>query len=289
MKPVAFEYCRPDSIEEALELLVEFGGDASVMAGGMSLGAMLNMRLVRPRAVIDINRIAALAETRREGAVFETGATLRQADALASAAVAAAVPLLRLALPHVGHYQTRSRGTLGGSAAHADPSAEIPLCLVALGGEIELRSRRRSRRVAAREFFHGVLTTSRAPDELVTKLAWPAHKPGRRYAFEEIAQRLGDYAIAAAACAVELDSAGKIAFLALGFGGIEDRPFAVDAKAFIGAKAAAATFQALVADAASKTTPLEDLQASAAYRRQLMRVLGQRVLQRAFDESARKH
>ena len=138
MKPAPFEYCRADTLDEALDLMAEFGSDASVLAGGMSLGPMLNMRLARPAAVIDINPVESLWGIAAKDDTVETGALCRQVDALGSSLIADAVPLLAEALPFVGHFQTRNRGTLGGSVCHADPSAEIPLTLVALGGGIVL-------------------------------------------------------------------------------------------------------------------------------------------------------
>jgi 2-furoyl-CoA dehydrogenase FAD binding subunit len=282
MKPVAFEYCRAETAEEAVALLAEFGGDASVLAGGMSLGAMLNMRLVRPKAVIDVNRIAALAEIKDQGGVVETGALVRQADALKSQIIVRDVPLLAQALPHVGHFQTRSRGTLGGSVAHADPSAEIPLCLVTLGGTVVLRSRG-VRRVPAREFFAGVLTTARRADELVVALEWPKRRPRAGYAFDELAQRHGDFAITAAAAMAEVND-GKIAALAFGLGGVEDRPFAPDVTRFVGAPANDETARAIAAEVADRVAPIEDLQGTADYRRQLARVIGARVIREAFAQ-----
>ena len=152
MKPAPFTYLRADSVDEACAALSRHGEDARILAGGQSLGAMLNMRLVTPSVVVDINRISGLGQIEQRGDHVVTGALLRQADALADTALCKAVPLLALALPHVGHFQTRSRGTLAGSVAHADPSAEVPLILTALDGEVELRSARRSRRVKARAF-----------------------------------------------------------------------------------------------------------------------------------------
>ena len=282
MKPPPFEYCRADTLDEALTLLAEFGHDGAVLAGGMSLGAMLNMRLVRPAAVIDVNRIPGLGAIAPDGGWLETGATCLQAEALRSETVAAFVPLLVLALPSVGHFQTRNRGTLGGSAAHADPSAEIPLCLVTLGGEVALASKSRRRVVAAGEFFQGILMTAREPDEMITALRWPARKPGTGCAFEEIAQRRGDFAIAAAAATAELAPDGAVRSLSFGLGGVEDRPILVDTARFVGAPAAAGTAAALAEEAAVSVDPVEDVQANADYRRQLVRVLGRRVLEGAF-------
>ena len=148
MKPVAFEYCRPDTLGEALDLLAERRERAAVLAGGMSLGPMLNLRMVRPERVIDISRLGGLDGIEVRGDRIVTGATVIQADALESEVIRKELPLLALALPWVGHFQTRNAGTLGGSVAHADPSAEIPLCAVVSGATVVLRSRRRERRVA---------------------------------------------------------------------------------------------------------------------------------------------
>ncbi len=282
MKPAAFEYCRADTIDDALELLDEFGADAVVLAGGQSLSAMLNMRLVRPRAVIDVNRIGELGGVARGDGWIRTGAMLRQADALADRSLMADLPLLAEAMPEIGHFQTRSRGTLGGSAAHADPSAEIPLILVALGGEVLLRSRTACRTATAREFFLGPLTTARRGDELVTALRWPARRPGGGHAFAEIAQRRGDFAIAACAAVVEIGPDGALEAASLGVGGVEDRPRRIDAGGWRGAAPAPETAAAIADAAASEVDPMEDGQADAAYRRQLVRVLGARVLKRAF-------
>ena len=279
----AFEYCRPDTLDEALALLEEFGADASVLAGGMSLGAMLNMRLVRPAAVLDIKRVAGLDAVAVNGEV-RTGAVLRQAAALANPALMRAVPLLALALPNVGHFQTRNRGTLGGSVAHADPSSEIPLTLATLGGAVELRSKRGTRRVPAREFFLDILTTQREPDELLTALFWPREKPGAGYAFAEIAQRHGDFAIVACAAEAVAKPDGSLAALSFGLGGVESRPFVVDTAAFLGKRCGAALAAEIAAAAAASVTPMSDFKATADYRRALVASLGRQVLTEAFGK-----
>ena len=285
MKPAPFDYCRADTLDEALELLEEFGADGAVLAGGLSLGAMLNMRLARPGAVIDINRVPDLDRVDADGETVVTGALVRQSDAMRSPVLSESVPLLAEALPHVGHFQTRNRGTLGGSAAHADPSAEIPLSLVTLGGEIVLRSKARERRVPAREFFVSILTTGRDPDELLTGLVWPSRRPRTGYAFEEIAQRHGDFAITAAAGMAELRSDGTIDSVALGLGGVEDRPYVADTAPYAGAPASLETAAEIAEAAAAAADPMEDAQANGDYRRQLVRVLGARVLTRAFERA----
>lgn len=284
MKPVGFEYCRPGTLAEALVLLEEFGSEASVLAGGMSLGAMLNMRLVRPTAVLDIKRVAGLDAVSLDGEV-RTGATLRQAEALDNAALMAAVPLLAKALPNVGHFQTRNRGTLGGSVAHADPSSEIPLALVTVGGAVELQSKRGVRRIPAREFFLDILTTQRAPDELLTALLWPAVRKGAGCAFAEIAQRHGDFAIVACAAQAVLAKDGTLAHLDFGLGGVESRPLVADTAGFHG-KRADGTLAAAIADAAAAAvSPMSDFKATAEYRRALIRSLGARVLTEAFADA----
>jgi CO/xanthine dehydrogenase FAD-binding subunit len=286
MKPVAFEYVRPDTIEAALDVLAERGEDAAVLAGGMTLGPMLNLRMVRPKTVIDVSRLPELGAIEVRGDRIITGATVVQADALASPVIREALPLLALALPWVGHFQTRNAGTLGGSVAHADPSAEVPLCTVVSDATVVLRSRRRERRVRAREFFTGALSTLRRPDELLVALDWPRAPPRAGHAFEEIAQRHGDFAIAAAAAQMTLDAAGRIATLALGLGGVEDRPIAITTDAFLGRAPDAETAAAVGDHVKNAVDPMEDHAASAAYRRALAAVLSERVILRAA-ESAR--
>jgi 2-furoyl-CoA dehydrogenase FAD binding subunit len=285
VKPAAFEYCRPDTVDEAVALLAEFGGDANVLAGGMSLGAMLNMRLARPAALIDIKRVPGLDAVGVDGEV-RTGATLTQARALEHAALMRAVPLLGLALPWTGHFQTRNRGTLAGSVAHADPSAETPLALATLDGEVELASARGTRRMRAREFFVDVMTTAREPDELVAALVWPRTGAATRHAFTEIAQRHGDFAIVACAVAAEIDAGGALRALSLGLGGVESRPLVADTAAYLGERADGALATAIAAAVAERVDPLNDHKASAGYRRALVRTLGAQVLAQAFGAEA---
>jgi 2-furoyl-CoA dehydrogenase FAD binding subunit len=283
MKPVAFEYCRPDTLAEALEVLAERREEAAVLAGGMSLGPMLNLRMVRPRTVIDISRLGGLDGIAVRGDRIVTGATVVQADALDSSVIRQELPLLALALPWVGHFQTRNSGTLGGSAAHADPSAEIPLCLVTSDAAVVLRRGRKERRVSARDFFVGALSTLRQPDELLVALDWPRAPAAAGHAFEEIAQRHGDFAIAAAACEIVLGDGGRIARLALGLGGVEDRPIAIDTAAFVGRPADAATATAIAHHVSETVDPMEDHSASTDYRRALAKVLVERVVLRAAE------
>lgn len=287
MKPVAFDYHRPDSVNEATALLAELREDAAVLAGGMTLGPMLNMRLVRPRAVVDVSRMTALKSIALKSDLVVTGAGVVQNDALRSTLIAREIPLLARALPWVGHFQTRNRGTLGGSVAHADPSAEIPLCLVVCGGTVVLQSRRRERRVPARDFFLDTLTTQRRPDEMIVALEWPRTPADAGCAFAEIAQRHGDFAVAAAACTLRLRADGRIADLSVGLGGVESRPIALDTRSFIGGPA-----QEAAADLAEQATaglaPMEDHAASAEYRIALAKALIERVCREALDAARRK-
>lgn len=291
MKPVAFDYIRADDQAEVLEALDQYGSDAAVLAGGMSLGPMLNMRLVRPAVVVDIGRVAGLREIETDGDEIRIGATVRQAEIMARADIIQAVPLLGLALPHVGHYQTRSRGTFGGSIAHADSSAEIPLALITLGGAVELTSRRGRRRVAAVDFFKGILATERRADELVTATLWPKQAPGTGCAFAEFAQRHGDFAIAAAACSVTVTESGRVTSLSLGLGGVEDRPVAIDTTSFRDEHVDETLVGTVAMEAYTTVEPLEDITASAKYRRELVSSLSLQVLEQAMDravEAARR-
>jgi len=285
MKPVAFDYVCPDSVEETVSLLAEYGSDAVVMAGGMSLGPMLNLRLVKPSVVIDIGRISALREIGAGTGHVATGATVRQSDALNDAGLTGDVPLLGLALPWVGHVQTRNRGTLGGSVAHADPSAETPLSLVTLGGRVNLRSRRGRRAMAAEDFFLGMLTTARSPEEMVTGLEWPCRKPGERFAFAEIAERHGDFAVAAVACRVRMEG-GKVADVSIGVGGVDDRPVCFRPQDAAGQEPGEALARGLAEDVATKLEPVSDHSASVGQRRALARTLVRRVLVSAFEQQA---
>lgn len=278
MKPVRFDYYRAETVADATSVLAELREEAAVLAGGLSLGPMLNLRLVRPRAVIDITRIAGLDAVDARDRIVATGGTLTQGDAFDSDVVRREIPLLAQALPWVGHFQTRNRGTLGGSVAHADPSAEIPLCLVVADGMIVLRSRRRERRVRARDFFLGMLTTARQADELVVRLEWPRAPADAGHAFEEIAQRHGDFAICAAACQIRLNGRDRIASLSLGLGGVEARPAAVDTVPFLGRAVDESMAQELGGHAVGSLSPVEDHVATAAFRLALARVLISRVV-----------
>ena len=272
MKPRPFDYLRPDTVDEAIALLAEYGDDARVLAGGQSLVPMLNLRLIEADALIDISRIAALDVIRDGGDMIEIGAAVTQNKLLAWPQLAEKLPLLAAALPHVGHFQTRNKGTVCGSIAHADPSSELPLALTLLGGEIALKSQRGERVLAAQDFHKDMLTTTRGPDELITAVRFPAARGqgnGRGVAFREVARRHGDFAIIAVAAVAEDKKNVR-----LGVGGMAGRPL-VRRIAMDEAVAAIAAW-------ADELEGYEDLHASAAMRRDLFRNLATRVAEEAI-------
>ncbi|MEH2535193.1 2-furoyl-CoA dehydrogenase FAD binding subunit [Bradyrhizobium sp. AZCC 1588] len=266
MKPAAFDYVRAESVDEVLEGLSKEGGNARVLAGGQSLMAMLNMRLARPKVLIDIMRLTELSRIEERAGAVTIGAGVRQATLLAWPQLTRTLPLLALALPWVGHVQTRSRGTICGSLAHADPSAELPLMLIALGGEVCLRSKRRRRRVPAEEFFVGMMATARAEDELIEAVSFPGHAGGR-CAFREVARRHGDFAIAA--CAALATPKG----VRFAVGGVADVPVARDWPRLEGS-----ALDDALNGLAYELDARDDVHATARYRRDLVRAIGRDLI-----------
>jgi 2-furoyl-CoA dehydrogenase FAD binding subunit len=270
MKPAPFDYVRADSVEEALDVLAQMGGDARILAGGQSLLPMLNMRLARPEVVIDVMRIQALKKIEDSGGALTIHAAVRQIEIERRRNVTKDQPLLAAALAFVGHAQTRSRGTLCGSVAHADPSAELPLILVALGGKVHLRSRKAKRKVAAETFFTGMMTTDRRDDEMIEAITFPAKVATTGYAFREVARRHGDFAIVA--CAASADANGG----RLAVGGVAERPI-VRAMPLPGSSA----IDDALDEFAWSLGARDDLHASARYRRELVRRVGKATLEEA--------
>jgi 2-furoyl-CoA dehydrogenase FAD binding subunit len=270
MKPAPFDYVRAEAVEEALDVLAKTGGDARILAGGQSLLPMLNMRLARPHVVIDIMRVPVLKIMEEKGGALTIHASVRQVEIERRPNLAKAQPLLKAALAFVGHAQTRSRGTLCGSVAHADPSAELPLVLVALGGSVHLRSRKAKRKVAAEEFFTGMMSTERRDDEMVEAITFPPKEAATGYAFREVARRHGDFAIVA--CAASADKKGA----RLAVGGVADRPV-VRAMPLPGSSA----LDDALNDFAWSLEARDDLHASARYRRELVRRMGKSALEEA--------
>ncbi len=270
MKPATFDYVRAETVAEVHDVLAAEGDEARVLAGGQTLVPMLSMRLARPKVIVDIMRLKELSRISVERDAIRVGATATQAALLALPGLAERAPLLAQALPFVGHAQTRSRGTVCGSVAHADPSAEIPLALVALRGEIELSGQRQRRRIGADEFFTGLMSTARADDELIEAVVIPTRRPGQGCAFREFGRRHGDFAIVA--CAAVADAEG----VRLAVGGVADRPVARD----LGNADGPALDEALDR-LAWELEARDDLHATARYRRELVRRLGRECIEKA--------
>ena len=276
MKPPPFRYVRPGSLDEALDVLSEHGEDAKVLAGGQSLVPLLNMRLARPGILVDVNRLEELDPVSEENGSLRVGATVRQ-----NALELQRVPLLTECLPHVGHFVTRNRGTVGGSVAHADASAELPLALATLRGSVVLASRRGRRTVAAEDFFVTHFTTALEPDELLVETIWPTD--GRATGFDEFALRHGDYALAMAGCALAL-AGGRVTEARIVVGSVVDRPTPIDeAGALLAGTAVDDDAARAAGDAAARAVePAESLHASTAYQRHLTRVVVERAVARAW-------
>jgi 2-furoyl-CoA dehydrogenase FAD binding subunit len=270
MKPQAFDYARPDSADEAIALLAESGEDARILAGGQSLMAVLNLRLAQPSVLIDVSRVPDLNYVRVDGQHLAIGAAATQGSVEWRTSLGAEVPLLAQAFPHISHFQIRNRGTVCGSIAHADPSAELPLVLLTLGGQVVLRKRKGQRVVAAEDFFQGMLMTARAPDELVAEVRYPLAAQGYRYAFDEFSGRQGDFAIVAVAAMVGADG------IRLAVGGVSDRPRMKSWGPLGGAE-----LDGAINDFAWELGARDDHHASAKFRRQLVRHLGRAVIDKA--------
>ena len=287
MKPAKFEYHAPASVDEALAILERYDGEARVLAGGQSLVPMMNFRLAQPRAIVDLNRVAGLAFIDEEGETVRIGSMTRQRRLESDPLIARKLPLLGEALRWVGHLPTRSRGTIGGSIAHADPSAEIPMVLRALEGEIVARGPQGERRIPAQDLFHAALTTNLAPLEIITEVRFPAMPAQAAHAIEEFARRKGDFAIAAVAVMLMRDGerCTKARLATAGVGPISIR--LRDAEAVLEQKGLGETAIAEAADkAAAEVDPISDLNGSAEYRRHLTGVLTSRAVVRAIGPGA---
>jgi CO/xanthine dehydrogenase FAD-binding subunit len=286
MKPAPFDYVRPGSLTEVCELLAG-DEDARVIAGGQTLVPMLAMRLARPLRLIDILRLPELAGIRKDKEAVVVGATTRQAQAERDPVIRGSVPMLAQVLPWVGHPPTRNRGTIGGSIANADPSAEIPLVAVTLGAEIMLATTAGPTSMPADDFFIGPMLTSIGQGECVSAIrfpVWPHKRIG--VGFFEISARRSDFAFVAAAAQVALDDEGGCLEVALGLGGVGDRPLRLDVSSLAGTRLDAASVSDAVIAAAVDLEAMSDLHASAAYRRRVAVTLCLRALEQARINAA---
>ncbi len=291
MKPAPFAYFAPHDLDEALDLLAQHGYDGKVLAGGQSLIPTMNFRLAQPAALVDINRVGALAflDESDDGGL-RIGALTRQRTLERSAAVARRAPLLHATMPYIAHVQIRNRGTIGGSLAHADPAAELPAVMVALDARFRLQSRRGARWVDAVDFYIGLFTTELQEDELIAEIALPAIMPRSGWSVQEIARRHGDYAIVGVAAVVQLDSAGLCSAVRLIYFSVGEGPTpAPSAAALLLGQPVDDGVIAAAARAAAKQDiePLGDIHATPGYRRHLVEVLGRRALHEAFRRAVK--
>lgn len=286
MKPAPFEYHVPRTLEEALTLLAELGDDAMALAGGQSLVPMLNLRLAYAEHLIDLNRLDELAYIRDEGDVLAVGAMTRQEVTLASHEVHASAPLMAEALPHVAYPAIRSRGTIGGSVANADPKAELPCVVVAAGGSVVLASASGRREVAGEEFFVGPYTTARSYDELVVEVRLPKPAEGAVTAFEEVSRSAGEFALTLVGVTLvcEADRCTRATIAVAGATGASTRARGAE-QALIGAALTAETLASAARLVQDDIEPIGDGHGSADYRRRVTAVAARRALSRAAGQA----
>jgi len=290
MKPARFAYHAPETLAETLDLLADADRDVRVLAGGQSLVPMMNFRLAVPEALVDIGRVAELRVLRVEdGGELRVGAGTRQAELLRDGRVAAGWPLLAEGVRHVGHPQIRSRGTVCGSLAHNDPTAELPALALALGARLTVAGSAGRRELDAEAFFVSYYEVALEPGEMLVSAAFPAPRPGSGWSFQELARRRGDFALIGAVCVLRAGDDGRIGSARLVIFGAGGRPLRVDAAeqallGTVGDRVTAAEVARLVADTVQ---PLSDIHASAEYRRALAGELAARCVLEAWERCAR--
>jgi len=285
VKPAPFEYFRARSVEEAIDLLSEHGPDAKPLAGGQSLIPAMNFRLATPAVLVDLNEAVGLSDVTAQDDGLHIGGMTRHRTLEQSETVARNAPLVTAAMPFVAHAAIRTRGTLGGSLAHADPAAELPAVMLALDAVFTVQSRQGARHVRAADFFTGLFTTALEAGELLTEVTIPPRPVRSTYAFQEIARRHGDYALAGAAAAVAVDEHGRCTSARVALLSVADRPVLAEhaRRALEGERPTAEAIGAAAAAAAAHDIdPPGDIHASSQYRRHLAAVLMRRVLERAF-------
>ena len=287
MKPAPFEHHAPATVVEAVEMLAQFGDEAKVLAGGQSLVPLLALRLARVEHLIDVNRIPDLAGIAREDGWLSVGALTRQSVAERSSEAATAIPLLSRALPYVGHFQIRNRGTVGGSTVHADPASELPAVAVALDAELVAVGPGGPRTIPAAEFYLSTWTTALAADEVLTSVRYPIW-PGRcGFAVEEFARRHGDFAIAGVVCGVQVAPDGLVQRAAIALFGMGSTPVRARGAeaAFVGLRASDADRREVAVAAVQESDPPDDLHGPASYRRRVATYLTETALDRAIMEA----
>jgi carbon-monoxide dehydrogenase medium subunit len=285
MKPAPFEYYVPDSIEQALDLLREHGDSAKLLAGGQSLVPAMNFRVAQPGALIDLNRVRELRYIRDENATLQVGAMTRERELEFDPLISRKTPLLAEAMPHVAHPQIRNRGTLGGSLANADPAAELPVIMLALGARLKVRNADRERWVDAQNFFAGMFTTDLAADEMLVEIELPSMEAYTGWSFMEVAPRAGDYALMGVATLVTLDEnqrcqQARLVYLNAGDGPVEAKEAA---HLLEGEAITDEVIKAAAASASEKEiNPFGNVHASSDFQRHLARVLTRKTLKQAI-------
>lgn len=282
MKPAPFAYVRPSTVEEALSALEQRGDEAKVLAGGQSLVAMMNLRLVKPRCLVDINRLSALDYIRADDGGLIIGALTRQSAVETSPLVARHSPLMAEAIRQVAHRPIRNRGTIGGNLAHADPTSELPAVAVATDATFVVRSATGQRTIAAADFFVGHLTSALRPADLLTEVRVPPWPPGQGWSFMEVSPRKGDFALVGVAATLQVRD-GTCRAARLVYCGVAGRAQRVPEaeRALVGRAADAGAFREAAGIASQRVDPPSDFHATAAYRRDLVNVLTRRALAQA--------
>jgi len=290
MKPAAFDYARPENLDEACALLAA-GGDARIIAGGQTLVPFMAMRLARPAKLIDIARIPGLAFIRQEDDAVAIGAATRQCVVERDPLVATKVPLLAKVMPFVGHAPIRARGTIGGSLANADPAAEIALVAVTLGATLSYRDGNKTADIAASDFFLGPMTTALPATACLTAVRFPVWRARIGVGFHEVSARKSDFAFVSAAAQIVLRDDGSCQWLALGIGAATPVPMRLDAaaNALAGKPVTEASAREAIAEALETIEPLADLHASAEYRRRAALSLALRAVMDAHAQARAAH
>ena len=284
MKPAPFQYVRPSSVDDALAALARYRDDAKVLAGGQSLIALMNLRLIKPAVLVDINRLSEIAYVRQENGTLAIGALTRQSAVESSDLIARQCPLMAEAIRFVAHRPIRNRGTVGGNLAHADPTSELPAVAVALGATFVARSGDGRRTIPASDFFVAPLSTALASNELLTEVGIPIWPPGQGWSFMEVSPRAGDYALVGVAATLQVED-GVCQAARLVYSGVGPRATRVGPaeQTLVGRPANEAMFREAGEVAAGQVDPSSDFHATADYRRDLVRVLTRRALMRALD------
>ncbi|WP_411843838.1 FAD binding domain-containing protein [Salinicoccus sp. HZC-1] len=290
MKPAKFDYYSPQTLEETLNLLANYGDEGKVLAGGQSFIPILNMRMSEVDCLIDINNVKDLDFIEIEDDILKIGTLTRQRTLERSDLVYDKLPLLRETCEFIGHRQTRNRGTVGGSIVHADPSAELPLVFLILGGKVIIQSEMETRETELNDFFLTYLTTDMMPDELLTSIQVPILDIPKGYAFEEISRRHGDFALVSAVCLMDRNLSGEIIKLKLAIGGVDAIPFLAneeDLKPLIGSGLKEEIINEVAENILEMAEPDGDLHASSEYRMHIAKVLIKRVIKRAYLRAER--